>query len=207
MEPKKELSIIVLAYNEEQSLELTVRRCVEVADELGIDYEVVIVEDGSTDRTKQIARELSKQFKRVRGVFHPKNQGSGMAIRSGVAASEGERMIYVPADGQFDVSELGRFLKAAELADIVIGARLSRSDYTWFRMLSSRTFLQLIRILFGTTFRDVNWVHLWHRRVEHKKFDPANSGPALVTGPAGPDVSGKSSVVRAVSGGPATQQR
>lgn len=165
MEPTKELSIIVLAYNEEESLEQTVRRCVEVADELGIDYEVVIVEDGSTDRTKQIARNLSQQFERVRGVFHPKNQGSGMAIRSGVAASEGERIIYVPADGQFDVAELGRFLKAAELADIVIGARLSRSDYTWFRMLSSRTFLHLIRILFGTTFRDVNWVHLWHRRV------------------------------------------
>jgi len=161
----RELSIVVLAYNEEENLEITVHQALEVAGALEVDFEVVIVEDGSTDRTREIAENLCQQHERVRGVFHPQNRGSGMAIRSGVEASEGERIIYVPADGQFDINELGRFLKAAELADIVIGARLSRSDYTWFRQLSSTTFLMLVRIMFGTTFRDVNWVHLWHRKV------------------------------------------
>ncbi len=159
------LSVVVLAYNEEHTIEDCVGRVVDVCDELGIAYEVVIVEDGSTDRTLAVASELCRKVPQVRCVRHPVNCGSGRAIRSGVEASRGERIIYVPADGQFDVMEIGRFLHAAELADIVIGARLSRHDYTSFRLLSSGVFLAMVRVLFGTTFRDVNWVHLWHRRV------------------------------------------
>lgn len=160
-----ELSVVVLAYNEEQGLEPTVRRTLEVMNDLSVPYEVVIVEDGSTDRTPEIARALAEAHPQVRVVHHDHNKGSGMAIRSGVDASRGEKIIYVPADGQFDVTEIKRFLKASELADIVIGARLERSDYTLFRLVSSWGFLFLVRLLFGTTFRDVNWVHLWHRKV------------------------------------------
>lgn len=160
-----ELSVVVLAYNEEASLEATVHRILDVMKGLEVTYEVVIVEDGSTDSTRQIAESLAEQHDTVRVVFHDHNQGSGMAIRSGVENSRGEKIIYVPADGQFNVAEIKRFLIASELADIVIGARLERSDYTVFRLLSSRVFLLLVRTLFGTTFRDVNWVHLWHRRV------------------------------------------
>lgn len=166
--PNKEelaLSVVVLAYNEEDTIEDCVARVVDVCDDLAITYEVVIVEDGSTDRTLEVASELCKEVPQVRCVRHPVNCGSGRAIRSGVEASRGEHIIYVPADGQFDVREIGRFLHAAELADIVIGARLSRHDYTNFRLLSSGVFLAMVRVLFGTTFRDVNWVHLWHRRV------------------------------------------
>jgi len=160
-----ELSVVVLAYNEETGLGPTVERTLEVMEELAIPYEVVIVEDGSTDSTPEVARALSEVHPEVRVVQHDHNKGSGMAIRSGVDASRGERIIYVPADGQFDVREIKRFLKASELADIVIGARLERSDYTLFRLVSSRGFLILVRLLFGTSFRDVNWVHLWHRKV------------------------------------------
>ena len=159
------LSVVVLAYNEETTIEDCIARVVAVCEDLKIAYEVVIVEDGSTDRTPQITQRLCADNPRVRCVHHPVNCGSGRAIRSGVEASRGERIIYVPADGQFDFLEIGRFLHAAELADIVIGARLSRHDYTSFRLLSSGVFLALVRLLFGTTFRDVNWVHLWHRRV------------------------------------------
>ena len=70
-------------------------------------------------------------------------------------------------------------MKAAELADIVIGARLERSDYTTFRMISSHTFLWMVRLLFGTTFRDVNWVHLWHRKV-FEECRPKSEGVFLL---------------------------
>ena len=160
-----DLSIVVLAYNEELTLADVVERCVQVGDDLDIRYEVIVVDDGSTDRTEAIAAQLADDHRQVRHVRHAVNQGSGMAIRSGIAASRGERIIYVPADGQFDVGEIGRFLEAAQHADVVLGARESRSDYTWFRLLSSRTFLVLVRVLFGTDVQDVNWVHLWHRRV------------------------------------------
>ena len=164
------LSVVVLSSNEEENLESTVQAVLTEIDVLDVTAEVVVVEDGSTDRTLQIARDLAEAHERVRLVQHEVNRGSGMAIRSGVEAARGEKIIYVPADGQFDVRELARFLKASELADIVIGARLERSDYTVFRLLSSRVFLILVRVLFGTTFRDVNWVHLWDRKVFEEIF-------------------------------------
>ena len=163
--PGIDLSVVVLAYNEEEGLEDVVQRVMDVGDSADWTYEVVIVDDCSTDRTPQIADKLVLDHETVRCVHHSANMGSGGAIKSGVDAAWGERIIYVPADGQFDVKELIRFMKAAELADIVIGARLERSDYTTFRLISSHTFLWMVRLLFGTTFRDVNWVHLWHRKV------------------------------------------
>ena len=160
-----DFSVVVLAYNEEETIEQCVEQILAVCEELDKSYEVLVVEDGSTDRTLEITNKLCRADPHVRCVHHPVNCGSGMAIRSGVTAARGERIIYVPADGQFDFREIGRFLHAAELADIVIGARLSRHDYTKFRLLSSQVFVLMVRALFGTTFRDVNWVHLWHRRV------------------------------------------
>jgi len=159
------LTVSVLAYNEERTLEGIVRQVVAVCDDLDVGYEVVVIDDGSTDATPAIAGALAEELPQVRHLRHLRNQGSGMAIRSGIAAARGECIIYVPADGQFDVGEIGRFLEAAEHADIVVGARESRSDYTPFRLASSRTFLVLVRLLFGTDVQDVNWVHLWHRRV------------------------------------------
>lgn len=160
-----DLSVVVIAYNEEATLLGEVERSIATVDAMGIDYEILIVDDASTDRTRTIADELSRTHPRVRHVRHRANRGSGMAIRSGIAASRGERIIYVPADGQFDVAEIRTFYEAAQRADIVIGARESRSDYTLFRLASSRTFLVMVRALFGTDVQDVNWVHLWHRRV------------------------------------------
>ena len=177
--PDIDLSVVVLAYNEEEGLEDVVLRVIEVGEGADWTYEVVIVDDCSTDRTPEISDELVAAHPTVRCVHHTENMGSGGAIKSGVDAAWGERIIYVPADGQFDVTELLRFMKAAELADIVIGARLSRSDYTAFRMLSSHVFLGMVRILFGTTFRDVNWVHLWHRKV-FEECRPRSEGVFLL---------------------------
>ena len=160
-----DLSIIVLAYNEEKTLAPVVERSVEVGEGLGIRFEVIVIDDASTDATATIGPQLAERHARVRYLRHRNNQGSGMAIRSGIAASRGERIIYVPADGQFDVAEIDRFYEAAQGADIVVGARESRSDYTWFRLASSQTFLLMVKALFGTDVQDVNWVHLWHRRV------------------------------------------
>jgi len=160
-----DLSVIVIAYNEEATLQGVVEQTIATADSMDIDYEVLLIDDASSDRTQDIAAGLASARPRVRHVRHRRNQGSGMAIRSGIAASRGERMIYVPADGQFDVREIRRFHEAAQHADIVLGARESRSDYTLFRLASSRTFLLMVRVLFGTDVQDVNWVHLWHRRV------------------------------------------
>jgi len=160
-----DLSIVVIAYNEQATLNDVIERTIDTVEAMGIGYEVLVVDDASTDETPSIAAEYSRTRPRIRHVRHSINRGSGMTIRSGIAASRGERIIYVPADGQFDVAEIRRFYEAAQHYDIVVGARESRSDYTWFRLASSHTFLWMVRNLFGTDVKDVNWVHLWHRRV------------------------------------------
>jgi len=161
-EPTCELSIVVPAYNEEACLASIVVEVRDAAARQGIDAELVIVDDGSTDGTPAISAQLARELPRVRVVRHASNQGSGQAIRTGLAHARGTFAIYVPADGQFDLDELSKYLAPARAgADIVIGARLDRADYTPFRLLSSRVYIALTNALFKERFRDVNWVHLW----------------------------------------------
>lgn len=164
--PAPELTVVVPAFNEEACLAAIVGeiRAALAAQALEDAAELLIVDDGSSDRTPEIAAQLAAEHDEIRWIQHPRNRGSGEAIKTGLGGARGEFVIYVPADGQFDLSELIRYLQPArEGADIVIGARLDRSDYTWFRLLSSTVYLKLTNALFGHHFRDVNWVHLWRR--------------------------------------------
>jgi glycosyltransferase involved in cell wall biosynthesis len=162
------LSIVVPAFDEVACLADVVDAIGEAARGLGRTFEIVIVDDGSTDGTRAVADRLAAADPRIRAVSHPINLGSGMAIRTGIAASRGTYVIYVPADGQFHLPEIAAFVAAAEHADIVIGARLERSDYSPFRRLTSRVFSLLVNRLFDQDWRDVNWVHLWRRSIfEH----------------------------------------
>lgn len=167
------------AYNEESSLGTVVAQVSALAEATLQDYEIVIVDDGSTDRTAGVACELAGCLPRVRVVRHGTNQGSGSAILTGIANASCELVVYVPADGQFHLPEIGDFLRAMDGHDIVIGARIKRSDYSWFRLLSSRVFIVLVNHLFRQDFRDVNWVHMWRRRV-FERVVPRSRGVFLL---------------------------
>ena len=164
--PQREsLSVVVPAYNEEASLEGLVREILAVLQARFSEFEVVIVNDGSTDATGRIADELAGDRPEVKVAHHETNQGSGMAIRTGIGAAQCDLVMYVPADNQFDLDEISAYADAAGEADIVVGVRDSRSDYSRLRLLSSWTFIHLTNLLFGFRYRDVNWVHLWRRRI------------------------------------------
>lgn len=175
----RSLTVVIPAYNEEGSLEKivldtlqTVRRSVE-------SFEVIIVDDGSTDGTGEIARRLARNYPRVRAVSHERNLGSGEAIKTGIKHATCDYVIYIPADNQFNIKELDAFVALTEKADIVMGVRLERSDYSWFRLLSSRVFIALANFLFGFRYKDVNWVHLW-RREAFEKIKPRSKGVFLL---------------------------
>lgn len=175
-----ELSIVIPAYDEAATLAAITDEVRDAAAAQRIDHEVLIVDDGSTDGTFGVAATRAADDPSVRVVRHEANRGSGAAIRSGVAAARGTFVIYVPADGQFDTAELGRYLAAGRSgADVVIGARRDRHDYTAFRRGSSRVYLSLINGLFGLGHRDVNWVHLW-RREPFVRHAPRSSGVFLL---------------------------
>lgn len=173
------LTVVVPAFDEEASLRVVVEDVLRVASSCVEELEVVVVDDASTDGTARVAGELAAADRRVRLVRHEVNQGSGGAILTGVAEARCPLVMYVPADGQFHLEEISDFLRAMADHDVVIGARLRRSDYSAFRLLSSRVFITLVNWLFDQRFRDVNWVHMWRRKV-FEKVKPRSRGVFLL---------------------------
>jgi dolichyl-phosphate beta-glucosyltransferase len=116
------VSIVVPAYNEEVRLERTFAQ-LEQRDRLGADVEVIIVDDGSADRTVEVAREHLRRLPRGRLLRLPWHAGKGAAVRSGVAAAQGDAIVFMDADLATDLSALPRLLLALRGADVAIGSR------------------------------------------------------------------------------------
>jgi len=130
-------------------------------DDLGVKAEVLIVDDGSGDRTGEIADDLAASDERVRAFHHPINRGIGAGFVTGVAQARGEWLILIPADLALDLDELPRYLDAAPAADIIVGIRSDRSDYTLFRLLVSWVNVRLIQTLFGMKQRQFNYISMY----------------------------------------------
>ena len=170
------VTVVVPCYDEETTLEPTLEELVDVLEKARFSWQVIVVDDGSRDRSAEVATRYSEADERVLLVKHRHNMGSGQAIWTGIQHAEGRYVIYVPADGQFDHGEIPMFVQAAEEgADVVIGHRLSRDDYTLYRRASSAVFLWLCNTLFEHQFQDVNWVHLWRREI-FVDFEPRSRG-------------------------------
>ena len=121
------LSVVVMAYNEVLSLESTCREIREVLDRLGVSWEILVVDDGSTDGTALRADALVEREPRMRVIHHQPNQGLGGVYRTGFAETRGEYVTFFPADGQFPATIIGDFLPRMSTHDMVLGL-LPRRD-------------------------------------------------------------------------------
>lgn len=149
------LSIVLPAYNEEENAAAAVEEVSAVARQLGMDYEIILVNDGSRDRTGEIGRDLAARVPNFRLVEHHPNRGYGGALKAGFAAATKEWIAFVPADKQFVFAEIDRFLARADGADIVCGYRADRQDNA-ARRLNAWGWNTLVRLLFGTLCRDID---------------------------------------------------
>ena len=150
------ISAVLPAYNEEAVIAETVRRTGDALAGLGIsDFEVLVVDDGSTDETAVRAASAAAPGRRVRVVSHPRNRGYGAALRTGFDAAACEAVFHMDSDGQFDPTEVSRLLALYGPDRVVSGYRIRRND-TLMRRLYHRAFFSLVRLLFGPTVRDVN---------------------------------------------------
>ena len=163
MPEKPQVTIFFPAYNEEGNIESAVRSAVEVLSDLCSDYEVLVVDDASTDRTGEIADALSREFPKVRVIHHPENRQLGGAMRTGFAEASKELVFYVDADSPVDLRDLGKALDLMNGTDIVIGYRQNR-DETFKRALYSKIYNFLIRLMFGLHVKDVNFSFKLFRR-------------------------------------------
>jgi glycosyltransferase involved in cell wall biosynthesis len=151
------LSVVLPAFNEEPNIERVVRACSEYLDGLPIDYELLVVNDGSSDRTAEILKTLSASFPRLKPLHHPQNRGYGAALRTGFDAAEKSFVFYMDGDGQFDIRNLDALLPLATDEDnIVTGFRIDRSD-PFIRRLNAKLFGGfLVRLLLGVRVKDLN---------------------------------------------------
>lgn len=160
-----DVTIVIPAYNEEESLRPTVVAVAEALRELGKSYEILIIDDGSTDGTADLARALADEDPAVRLIQHERNQGPGSGVVTGIEHAAGAAVMFIPADLAMDLADLHRYFDAAEEADVVVGLRSDRRDYSPFRKLVSVANIALVRLLFGMRVRQFNYIHLYRREV------------------------------------------
>jgi glycosyltransferase involved in cell wall biosynthesis len=149
------LSIILPAYNEEQVISVTLEHVLNGLAAWVKDFEIIVVNDGSTDRTGAIVSAIVETEPRVRVVTHSINQGYGSALADGFAAATKELTFFMDSDGQFDIRDLQKFFPFIDEYDAVIGYRLHRQD-TWVRKLNAWGWNLLIRNVLGIHARDID---------------------------------------------------
>ncbi len=152
-----ELSVVIPAYNEAERLPPTLARVVAYLEERGLDYEVVVVDDGSRDPTAEVAAAAAGD--RVRLLRHPVNRGKGAALKTGVAATRGARVLLSDADLSTPIEDLERLAPHLGRAELVLGSRaVAGSRITqrqpFYRELMGKTFNLLIRLLGVRGLRD-----------------------------------------------------
>lgn len=157
------ISVVLPAFNEAQNLAPTVNDAIETLDCLNIDYEIVIVDDGSKDGTSEVCRALAARFNRIRIVRHPRNRGYGAALRSGFEATRCDLVFVTDADRQFHFDQVPEFMTLLENIDMVIGYREDRQD-PWYRRFNSRIGHWFVRRVLGVPVRDANCAYKLVRR-------------------------------------------
>jgi glycosyltransferase involved in cell wall biosynthesis len=163
VQPTPALSLVFPAFNEAENLPALLQSALSIGDGLNVDFEIVIVDDGSQDQSAELLMAASQRDPRIRAVHHAANQGYGAALRSGLREARGDLVFFSDADLQFDLAEIQRLLEFAEEFDIVAGYRAPRRD-PWIRRAIAGLWGGLVRVLFDLPIRDVDCAFKVFRR-------------------------------------------
>ncbi len=144
------------AYYDEKNIGKVVDKAVEVLESLKLkDYEVIIIEDGSPDKTGEIADALAEKHTKVRVIHHAKNMGYGATLREGFLNARMNYVFYSDGDNQFDLEELKKFVALIPYSDIVVGYR-KHKQYSLYRKFTSLCYNYLLRLIFDIHFWDID---------------------------------------------------
>lgn len=151
------ISAFFPAFNDAASLPELLARAFEALCKCTTDYEVIVVNDGSVDRTAEVLEELRRKYDPfLRVVTHEQNLGYGQALRSGFAAATKSLVFYTDGDGQYDPRELTKLLERMTPATgLVNGYKLERSD-PWHRVCIGNVYNAFARLMFGIRLRDID---------------------------------------------------
>ncbi len=172
------ISVFFPCYNEQANVARTVERALVVLEKLGADFEVIIVDDGSSDSTGQIADGISGQNSKVKVIHHSTNLGYGAALQSGFRAATKNLVFYTDGDGQFDISEMPPLIPLIERYDIVSCYRLNRQD-CFIRKINGWCWTKLVCLLFGMNVLDIDCAFKLYRREIFDNIKLSSSGALI----------------------------
>lgn len=178
--PVTSLSVFFPCYNEKDSVEMMTKKALSTAGTLCDDFEVILVDDGSTDGTAELIDKLANEYPSVRGIHHMQNQGYGAALGSGFRAATKDFVFYTDGDGQFDLGELPTLLPLIRDHDIVSGYRINRQDGL-IRKLNAFCWNRLVCFLFGLKIKDIDCAFKLYKRELFDHIEMHSTGALIDT--------------------------
>ncbi len=149
------LSVVMPAYNEEEGIEKVVKESINILKEICKEFELIIVNDGSLDRTEKILKDLEKECPELKIISYYPNRGYARALKEGFARANYPYIFYTDSDGQFDLREIKNYFPLIYENDMVVGYRIKRED-PFLRKISSKFYNFIQRIYLGIKIKDIN---------------------------------------------------
>ena len=156
MDPKKpDVTVFFPVYNDEKTVARVIEKSLAVLAEVADRYEVIVIDDGSPDRSGKIADEIAHGNTHVRVVHHGTNRGYGEAVKTGLAHARYEWICFTDGDDEYDVFDLKNLMALREFYDLIVTFRYVRL-YSGFRIMISKVYNIVVRWLFRTRYRDIS---------------------------------------------------
>ena len=180
MDDRKSLTIFFPCYNEQDVIGELVAKSDYVASRITDDYEIIVVNDGSSDNTGEVADGLCEKYKHLRVVHHEHNKGYGAALQSGFRAASKDLIFYTDGDGQFDVEELPSIMGLIDECDLVSCYRIKRQD-SFIRKVNAFCWGTLVCILFKMKIRDIDCAFKLYKREIFDNIEMHSTGALIDT--------------------------
>lgn len=174
------LSVVLPAFNEEQVIREVVSSISRFLPSVADRFEVIVVDDGSTDRTGAILEEMMETDPALVAIHHSRNRGYGAALRTGFSRARFDHVFYTDSDGQFDISEIHQLLPHISHADIVTGYRRNRKD-PLHRKLNAALLRTFARVILGLRLRDIDCAFKVYRKEVLDSIDLLSDGILIDT--------------------------
>lgn len=174
MQSQTQISFIIPVYNEQHNIIGVLRDLYDVLRQNPHwRWEIIVVEDGSKDNSRQVIFDLKKQYPEIKIMIHEQNQGYNQSMRDGMKAARGQYLMYIGADEEFDCSEISSFVEPLlavgdKHADLVLGVRWQRNAYKLHRFFISVIYIFVLNFMFKMRVNDYNWSQAWCRELFEK---------------------------------------
>jgi len=159
------VSVVTPIYNEEEIVVQAIQQNLDALNQLQCNYEIIVVNDGSTDKSRGLLEKHFAHFEKIKIIHHSKNEGFGRAVMSGIEHASKEYVLCIPSDNPLNTSILDKFSSVSKEADVVVGYRDGRKGYTLMMHLNALVFHSLVSTLFRIHLRDFNWIHMYSRKI------------------------------------------